>query len=358
MIETFKKMDWKLNAAIFAVVIMGLITLLSSSPVLFWRQLGWFFVGAGLLLGLPFLNLKPILSYRWVIAVIFAISIFLLILTQIIGVAVHGSRSWIPLGSFHFQASELAKLALIVVLAAFFSRRHVGIRRVEIIFYSFVYFILPTFFILLEPDLGSAIIFLGLWVGFLLVSEMPLRYILFALPAILLAVSLAWNFGFKDYQKQRILAVFSPEADSLGVNYNIIQSKISVGSAGVWGKGFGQGTQAKLGFLPAAQTDFIFPAFVEEWGIAGGLILVLCFFSVIYRIAAIGRKSYGNFYKFFCLGAIILFSFQFLINVGSALGFIPIIGVVFPLLSYGGSNLLTSFIILGIIQNIAVRSNT
>jgi rod shape determining protein RodA len=130
-----------------------------------------------------------------------------------------------------------------------------------------------------------------------------------------------------------------------------------LGSAGLWGKGFGQGTQTKLGFLPEAQTDFIFPAFVEEWGIVGAVVLLLSYFCLIYRIAVIGIRAYGNFYKFFCLGAMILFSFQLLINIGSTLGFIPVIGVVFPLLSYGGSNFLTSFLILGIIQNIAVQSN-
>jgi len=357
MIATLRRMDWRLNLAVFLVAIMGLATLLSGAPVLFHRQLWWFVAGLFILFLLPFVNLKSILNYRWIIAVIFLLSLFLLILTQIIGLTVHGSRSWIPIGSFHLQASELAKFALIVVLAAFFSRRHVGIRRLEVIFYSFLYFVLPTFLILLEPDLGSAIIFLGLWIGFLLVSEMPVKYFLFALPAIALVLFLAWNFGFRDYQKQRILAVFSPTSDVLGVNYNVIQSKIALGSAGLWGKGFGQGTQTKLGFLPEAQTDFIFPAFVEEWGIVGAVVLLLSYFCLIYRIAVIGIRAYGNFYKFFCLGAMILFSFQLMINIGSTLGFIPVIGVVFPLLSYGGSNFLTSFLILGIIQNIAVQSN-
>jgi rod shape determining protein RodA len=348
--------DWKLNIAVFVIVSLGLVTLLSGSSGLFYKQLIWSISGLALLFLMPFVNLRNFVSQRWFILGLFFLAIFLLLVTRIAGSAVHGNRSWIAVGPVQFQPSEFAKLALIIALSAFFSRRHIGIKRLEVIFSSFFYLALPVFLILLEPDLGSALILFGIWLGFLLASGLPPRYLLAALPFLLLVSVLVWNFGFQDYQRDRILALFSPETDPLGVNYSVIQSKIAIGSAGFFGKGFGQGAQARLGFLPEAQTDFIFSAFVEEWGIFGGLILLLAFAFMIWRIATIGAEAHGNFYKFFCLGAIFFFSSQFMVNVGSAIGFLPVIGVVFPFLSYGGSNLLTSFIIIAIIQSIASRT--
>ncbi len=351
--DVLKKIDWRLNIAVFIIVFFGLITLFSGSLELFYNQLTWVILGIFLLLFIPFLNLRHFFSYRWIILLFFFFSVFLLILVQIFGVTVSGSRSWLGIDSFRFQPSELAKLMLIVALSSFFSRRHIGIKKIETILGSFFYFIFPVFLILLEPDVGAALIFFGIWFGFLLGSGVPLRYLLLALPFILILSLLIWNFGFKDYQQARILGFLSPESDPLGVNYNVIQSKIAIGSAGLFGKGFGQGTQVKLGFLPAAHTDFIFSAFVEEWGVFAGIILIFIFSYAIFRIFKIAVRSHGNFNKLFCFGAILFFFFQFVINIGSALGLIPVIGVVFPFLSYGGSNLLTSFLIIGIIQNIA-----
>ncbi len=352
--DILKKIDWQLNIAIFIIMSLGLITLSSGFLELFYQQLVWMILGIFILLFIPFLNLRHFFSYRWIILLIFFFSIVLLILVQIFGVTVSGSRSWLGIGSFGFQPSELAKLTLILVLASFFSRRHVGIKKIETILGSFFYLIFPIFLILLEPDVGAALIFFGIWFGFLLGSGMPLKYLLLAFPFILVLSLLIWNFGFEDYQRARILGFLSPWEDPLGVNYNVIQSKIAIGSAGLFGKGFGQGTQVNLGFLPVAHTDFIFAAFVEEWGILAGIILIFIFSYIIFRICKIAIRSHNNFNKLFCLGAVLFFFFQFIINIGSTLGLTPVIGVVFPFLSYGGSNFLTSSLIIGIIQNIAV----
>jgi len=172
----------------------------------------------------------------------------------------------------------------------------------------------------------------------------------------ILIFSILWLTFLKPYQKERILGFISPNRDPLGINYNVIQSKIAIGSAGLFGKGFQQGTQSQLGFLPEAQTDFIFSAFVEEWGLIGGFLLFAAFLLIIFRIIKIGVKSKNNCAKFICLGAIIAFTLQFFFNIGSCLGLSPVVGITFPFFSYGGSSLLTNALLIGIIENIAIES--
>ncbi len=164
-----------------------------------------------------------------------------------------------------------------------------------------------------------------------------------------------WQVILKDYQKAMISGFFFPGRDPLGVNYNVIQAKIAIGSAGLFGKGFSQGTQVQLGFLPEAQTDFIFAALIEEWGLLIGIIFVIIFVFLILKIIKIGLEADNNFNRFICLGAAILFNVQFIFNVGSNLGLTPVIGMTFPFLSYGGSSLLTNLILVGIIQSIFIR---
>jgi rod shape determining protein RodA len=352
-----KKLDWQLNIAVGLLLAAGLLTLASSTEVLIWRQLIWVVVGAVIIFSISLINFKRLMSYRWVVVVIYLLSVGLLILNLAVGQEVHGNKSWINIGSFKLQASEFAKIGLIIILAKFFSRSHIGIRRFGVILTSFFYLLLPVFLILLQPDLGTALIFCGVWAGFLFVSGLPVKYLAVALPVFLLCSLVVWNVGLKDYQRNRIIGLLNPESDPLGVNYNAIQSKIAIGSAGWFGKGFRQGAQVRLGFLPAAQTDFVYAAFVEEWGFVGGMILVAVFLWMIWRILFIGMKSRGNFDKFICIGSALLFVFQFAINIGSTVGFLPVIGVGLPFVSYGGSSLLTSFILIGIIQNIATTTN-
>jgi rod shape determining protein RodA len=356
MFNWLRKIDWVLMGAVLFIVFAGLIMLSASSQDLLVKQVIVASVGFLIAILGPLVDLRPIVSNRWTILTFFLASVAGLLLVHVIGTEVNGAKSWIDLGFFRLQPSEFAKIALILVLSAFFSRRHVGIRRIKVIAGSFAYFIVPALLILTEPDLGSALIFFGIWFGFLIVAGLSKRYVLASLLLFVACGTMAWNFGLKGYQKERISAVFHPEADPLGINYNVIQSKNAIGSSGLFGKGFKQGSIVQLGFLPAAQTDFAFASFTEEWGLVGALAVVAAFGTMIWRIAAIGISARGNFYKFTCLGAIIFFSLHFIVNLGSALGFMPVIGVVFPFLSYGGSNLLTSFVLISIIQSIVAKS--
>lgn len=358
MTRFFKKTDWSLTAAVLTITAFGLVNLLTGNINLFYRQLNWVMIGVAFLFLIPAINLKQLASYRWIVVGIFIFSLLLLLSTHFFGITINYSRSWVSIGPINFQPSEFAKIALIIALAHFFSRSHIGIKRPEIILKSFIYCALPVFLILLEPDVGGALIFLGIWFGYLLISGLPLKYLAASLPFLIIVSALIWQFGFQDYQRNRILALFSPDADPLGVNYNVIQSRIAIGSAGLWGKGLGQGAQVRLGFLPAARTDFAFAALVEEWGIIVGALIISLFGFIIWRISQIGIRSYGNFYKFLCAGVILFLGLQFAINMGSVLGLLPVVGVALPFLSYGGSNLLTSFILIGIVQNIVARNTT
>ncbi|MFA4999711.1 MAG: FtsW/RodA/SpoVE family cell cycle protein [Parcubacteria group bacterium] len=355
MISKIKQADWILNAAIFFLAAAGLLMLFSGSSDLFVKQVIFLAIGLVFLLAMPFLNLKHLVNYRWLIFLILALSVVLLVLTYFFGVEVNGSKSWLDFNFFRLQPSEFAKVALITILAAFFSGRHISIKRPGVILGSFAYFAAPTALILIEPDLGSALILFGIWFGFLVVAGLPIKYIAAGIALFAVLGVVAWNFGLKDYQKDRILAVFNPEEDPLGVNYNVIQSKNAIGSAGFLGKGFRQGEIVQLGFLPAAQTDFAFASFTEEWGILGGGLVIIAFAIMMWRISLVGIKAEDNFSKFICLGTMIFLGLQFAVNMGSVLGFTPVVGVAFPFLSAGGSNLIASMFLLGIVQNIAQR---
>jgi len=350
-----KQFDWKLNLAVLFLMAAGLTSLLSTAPSLFYKQLLWIVFGFVLIFLIIRFDWRPYINYRGVIFGLYFLSILLLIATYFLAPTIRGTRGWLPLGPFSLQVSEFTKLVLIIFFAHFFSRKHIGIGRVSFLITSFIYFLIPGFFIALQPDFGSVLILFCLWFGFLLVSGIKYRHLIIALIIFSILGIIVWQGILKDYQKERILGFFFPVRDPLGINYSVIQSKIAIGSAGLFGKGFQQGTQAQLGFLPEAQTDFIFAAFIEEWGLLMGLMIILVFAALILRIIKIGLNADNNFNRFICLGTAILLTVQFIFNVGSNLGLTPVIGVTFPFLSYGGSSLLTNLILIGMIQAIFVR---
>jgi rod shape determining protein RodA len=346
---------WLLGSVLFLLV-AGLVTLASIDHTLFVRQLIWVAIALAIMFALPYVNLRAIFSYRWVILSIYLGALSLLVLTYFVAPGIKGHRSWIVLGPILLQPSEFMKAALIILLSSFFALRHVSIARWKTIAISFLYFLVPFIFVLLQRDLGTSLVLFAIWFGYLLVSEIPWRYLIaFLLIFIVIGIG-AWHFGLASYQKERIIGLFNPSYEQLGINYNVIQSKIAIGSGGFFGQGFGQATQVQLGFLPAATTDFIFSSFTEEWGIFGALLLIAVFMIMIYRILRIGMITDNNFSRFICLGTAIFIVAHLVINLGSNMGFLPVIGIGLPLISYGGSNLLTVSVLIGIIQNIAKRA--
>ncbi|PIR87353.1 MAG: hypothetical protein COU11_00800 [Candidatus Harrisonbacteria bacterium CG10_big_fil_rev_8_21_14_0_10_49_15] len=356
MLSYFRRQDWLLNGAVFFLIGLGLLQIYSiSAGGLFPQQLLW--AGLSILLIFVFLytDWRALISYRWIIVSIYLLAIALLILTYFFAPSIRGIRSWLVVGPLRFQVSEFAKLALIIFFSYYFVRRHISIARLSNIIRPFIYFAIPALLVFLQPDLGTVIVLFGIWVAFLLVSGLRLKHIAIGLVILAIVAGIGWTSVLADYQKERIIGLFQPGYDPLGVNYSTIQSKIAVGSAGLIGKGFGQGTQVQLGFLPESGTDYIFSSVMEEWGLLAGILVLAAFAVMLWRIIIIGLYAESNFYKFFCLGAASMFVLQFTINTGSAVGLLPVIGITFPFLSYGGSSLLINGIIIGIIQSATVH---
>ncbi len=351
-----KRYDWLLLGSVFFLISASLLSLLSSNPQFFYRQLLWFAVALILIFGGSVVHWRWLIAQGWFRYGLYILSLMLLLVTNLQSHTVRGTKSWLFIGGFQFEPSELVKLSIIFLLAGFFSRRYIQAWLGKNIFTSFGLTILPVALILIQPDFGSASVIMMIWVGFVVLSGVNVKRFVLALCVGIIAAVIAWSFLFKPYQKARLTGFIFPTADPLGVNYNVIQSKIAIGSAGLFGKGFGAGTQVHLKFLPEAQTDFLFAAFVEEWGIIGGALLILAFLILLSRMISIGLKTSGNDMKFVVLGGCVVMMVHFIINIGSNLGFLPVAGVPFPFLSYGGSSLLTLGALMGIVEHIQLES--
>ncbi len=333
----------------------GMISLLSSQREMLYKQISWFGISILVALILAVLDLRSFFSHKAILRWLYLFICGLLGFAYLFAPSIKGNRSWIFLGSFQIQPSEFAKVILILILAYFFSKAHIGIGRWSIVLKSFLYFVPLGLLIAALPDMGSAMVLFCLWFGLVLVSGMPIKKIIISFLIGLVALVVVWVFILKPYQKDRVMGAIFPERDPMGVNYHVIQSKIAIGSGGIFGKGFGQGTQIQLGFLPEAQTDFIFAAIAEEGGFLAILLLVGSFGWMVIRILKIGIMIDGNIYKYICLGTAILFIVQFVFNIGSNIGLIPVIGVTLPFVSYGGSSLLANMLLIGIIQSAWIR---
>ncbi len=352
-----KKLDWFLILAIFILIIAGLISLLSHSPNLFWRQLIWSIFFFLIVFSTIFFDWSSLIFQNWFRHLFYWLGIFLLIAVRFQKGEVRGTKSWFVFGSFQFEPSELMKVAFILMLAGFFSRRYVAAWLTRNIFISFFYTLIPTVLIISQPDLGSALVFLIIWLGFLFMSGFDKKKLIIGLILVAIFLVFLWFYYLEPYQKERIIGFLFPNYDPLGINYNAIQAKIAIGSAGFFGKGFSQGTQSKLGFLPEAYSDFIFAAFVEEWGIFGGILIIAIFLFILYRLSLIGIQARDNYSKFIVLGTMFLLLAHFTLNLGANLNFLPITGITFPFFSYGGSSLLTLAILLSIIENTKIESS-
>jgi len=351
-----KRIDWALVISLMVLMAVGLASLFSSDPHIATKQIIWIVIALAVAVFLYMVDLRSFFGHRGFVLGIYLVVIILLLITLFIAPTIKGNRAWFVIGSFQFQPSEFAKVALILVLAYFFSKQHIGIGRWRVVFASLIYFAIPAVIIAKQPDLGSAIVLFCIWVGFVLLSGLPAKKIAISGAILVVALGVMWAAVLHPYQKERIIGVFVPERDPLGVNYSVIQSKIAIGSGGVFGKGLGQGTQVQLGFLPEAQTDFIFAAIAEEGGLVAVVVLLGALLWMMLRILKIGMTSEGNFLKFVCLGTVVMFCAQIVLHIGANMGLVPVIGVTLPFVSYGGSSLLANMILIGIIQSMHVRS--
>jgi len=343
--------DWILFFAILPLLGVGLVTMYSftGESSFFEKQIIWTAVSVIIFFTLSFVDFRFLKRTDFLVTV-FLISIVVLLSLLFFGSVIKGAQSWLSIGGFTIQPSDPAKLVTIMILAKYFSRRHIEIANVRHILVSGFYALVPFILVLLQPDFGSAIIIFLIWLGMTMVSGISKRHLLFVFLAGVLVFSLLWSYGFTDNQKTRIISFVHPLTDISGTGYNAYQSTIAVGSGKILGKGIGYGTQSRLEFLPEYETDFIFAAFTEEWGFIGAMVFLLLFGIVIWRILKISLHGATNFEVLFGLGLTIFLMSHIIIHIGMNIGILPVTGLPLPFVSYGGSHLLTEFVGLGILM--------
>jgi rod shape determining protein RodA len=295
------------------------------------------------------------IDYRfWIEAsyIFYWIAILSLLLVLVMGDETNGAKRWIKLGILSYQPSELAKLSILLVLS-----RYIGSRTVELFFLGRLFFILamlgfPLLLILKQPDLGSALLLVPVAVILMYVGGIPFRWLLWMFIMGMASTPLIWRF-LKDYQRERLFVFINPQDDPLGAGYNIIQSMIAIGSGGITGKGYLQGTQTQLSFIPEHHTDFIFSVLGEEWGFIGCALILILYYIMIRKTFEIARKARDREGALLALGIASMFAVQIVINVGMTVGLLPVTGLTLPFVSYGGSSLMFSYAAIGMLLNIS-----
>jgi rod shape determining protein RodA len=350
--------DWVLLGLVLIIVATGIVNLYSAGynrgegTPLYINQLYWLAVGLGVMgvtLTYDYRHLEK-LSYP-----IYIISILLLLGVMFGGKMVSGSRRWLPLGPFAFQPAELAKIAIILALATYFNRRaRLEAMHLKELIVPGVLVLIPVALIIKQPDLGSGILVALVAASMILVVGVRWRTLMGCGLTLVLLSPVIWHF-LKDYQRQRVLTFLNPEKDPLGAGYHILQSMIAVGSGQFWGKGFLQGTQSQLYFLPEQHTDFVFSVFAEEWGFAGSTVLLLLFTALALWGLLVARDCKERFGHLLAVGVTALIFWQIFINLCMVTGFMPVVGIPLPLFSYGGSSLITTLLGVGILLNIRMR---
>lgn len=339
--------DWGLLGSVVLLSLFGLFVLGSAapSPEFVVRQAFWIGLGFLLLAGLQLLQ-KPLL-YRlaWPL---YLLSLVLLLAVLLLGKEVNGARAWFVLGLVRFQPSEFAKLTLILVLAQVLAGR--DLRRLSAYVWPLLLALPPIALTLVEPDLGGAMVMLAIVFGMFFAAGLPWRHLLVAGLTLLVAFpTLVWPH-LRPHQKERILTLINPTRDPLGSGFQVIQSMIAIGSGGLTGKGYGQGTQSQLGFIPFRHTDFIFAVLAEEMGLVGGLILFGLYGLFFWRLFALSLDLLQTRDRLLVAGVFSMIAFQVLVNIGVTLGLAPVTGLTLPFVSYGGTSILTLFLAVGMVE--------
>jgi len=352
--------EWPIFTMGLAVAAIGIVNLVSASPErtglipdTAWRQAIW------LGLGLVLLFATLVVDYRTLerVAVPFYVGVCgLLVSVLFVGRIVNGSQRWIDLGPLNLQPSELAKLALIVLFARILARRSANspVGLLDLVFPALLVGV-PAALIVKQPDLGTALVMAMVSASFLAVTRVKVSSLLLISAGGIAAIAIAWFFVLHDYQKERVFTFLDPSRDPLGAAYHGIQAQIAVGSGGVLGKGFMHGSQSQLDFLPEEQTDFVFSVLAEEWGFAGTATVLVLYLGILIRGLMIAHSSKDLFGAYLAVGIVALFFWAGAINVGMVIGVLPVVGVPLPMLSYGGSALLTCMVALGLLMNVSMR---
>lgn len=356
--------DTRLIVLALAITALGIVNLYSATYVgqqdgagaAYMKQVFWTAIGLVALLT------AVIFDYRIFERLAYPIywsTITLLVAVLLIGTIAKGSQRWLAMGPIMVQPSELAKLAVVIALARYFHRnRRTGALYLRDLAWPLVLILIPFLLVLRQPDLGTALMIALIGGTTFLFINIRGRSLLMILGTSVAGIAVAWTYGLHDYQRLRVKSFLNPEMDPLNSGYQAIQSKIAVGSGGFWGKGFLKGTQTQLNFLPEQQTDFIYSVLAEEWGFVGaGLILFLYMVLILYALNT-ARTSKDGFGALLGAGIVSMLFWPLLVNIGMVLGFMPVVGVPLPLMSYGGSSLVVTFMGIGLLMSIRMRRYT
>ena len=352
IIQRYAGIDWILFLATMPLLAAGLISMRSfggESDYYFTRQLFWIGISVFVFFAFSLVDWR-FLRKSELLAGFFVLISFFLAALLVLGQTVKGAASWFDFGLFSVEPVDPLKIVIILILAKYFSRRHIEIANIRHIILPSLYVFIPAFLVFLQPDFGSSIIIFLIWLGIMLVSGINKKHLLAIFLIVVVALASAWFFVFKPYQKARILTFVDPTRDARGAGYNALQSMIAVGSGRFFGKGIGFGSQSRLEFLPEHQTDFVFAAFAEEWGFVGTLFVFLFYGIIIWRIFRIAALGRSNFESLYGIGTAIFLMAHFFVNIGMNIGIMPITGTTLPFLSYGGTHMLTVYTALGILM--------
>jgi rod shape determining protein RodA len=356
---SFRDFDWALLLMVLALCTISVLEIYSAT--LHTKYVGFhtkqlFWIAAGLVAMAIFSKIdyhKLIDLAPW----FFGLFLLALVAVKLVGVKVLGAKRWIKVGPIHFQPSEWMKLVLILLVARYFA--NLGGRRLTWpdIFKAFALVGLPMALVLIQPDMGTALTYTPILIAGLLLGGMNLRQGLILLVCGSALIVGVWNSGkiLKPYQKARLTSFLNPDDDPRGKGYHIRQSLIAVGSGGVWGKGAAKGTQTQGDFLPIPHADFIFAAFCEEHGFVGAIFVLLLYFSVLMRLIQNAQTAADLSGSLIIMGVVAVLTFQIAVNVGMVIGFMPVTGIPLPLMSYGGSSVLFTFLALGVAMNVRMR---
>lgn len=359
LIENF---DWSIIWVLLAIVSIGLLSIYSAlypqiqarpTNNLFIKQLIWLAIGLAVLCGTLFMDYQKL---RAVAPWLYGLFLVLLVVALVAGKEVNGSKRWLEIFGFQFQPSEFMKVVIVIQLASYFSSQEVSsYPSISKLVIPMVMTFAPVLLILAEPDLGTAISVLAIAVTVIFFVGIRWRYLAVAALGIMPLLLPVWEHVLKPYQKRRILILLRPDLDPLGAGYHIRQSKIAIGSGMAWGKGFLNGTQNKLHFLPEKHTDFIFSVWAEEWGFVGCAVLLCLFCLLIFLTLRVARRSRDRFGSLLVVGMSAFILWQALINIGMVIGVLPVVGITLPFVSYGGSSLITLCLAIGLIENVSMR---
>jgi rod shape determining protein RodA len=348
------RIDRVLIAAVAALLVLSVLNLYGvggADHALVGRQVGLSLMALVVMLVGSLVDYRALRNWTTPVVVFYALALALVVATLGFD-AIRNIKAWIILGALRFEPSELMKVALIVLLAKYFSQRHVQSYQIRHVLASGVYAAIPTMIVLMQPDLGSAVILIILWAVTLLAVGIDRKHLAGLVVLGLVAAYASWMWALAPYQKDRILAFIDPYQDPTGYGYHIIQSQVAIGSGGMWGKGIGNASQATLGFLPEPYSDFAFASLAEQFGFVGVTALLSLVALVVWRVTRTGRHAHNNFARLYCLGVATLIAAHTIISAGVNTGLLPITGIPFTFLSYGGSHLMSIALSLGLVQSI------